>query len=321
MSDEIAQLLSLTQEVSRSVRLEHTLQGIAERCAALLGTSRVSIRLFDPTHTRLVATCRAGSPLHQNATTEYRSGEGLIGWIAQHAKPLRSDDAEADPRFVARPDMVDRMGSFLGAPVVSEGSCIGVISAVSPERAWFTAHHETLLQLVAGISAPHIEVARLSRLAQLDVLTGAFNRRGLELVLPEADAADPVTLVMADLDHFKSVNDRFGHPAGDEVLKRVARLLSDGLRAQDAVIRMGGEEFLVVLPGIDVHQGARIAERTRALVEEAVLNLSAGELKITISVGVAQKKPDESRDAAVARADAALYRAKAAGRNRVMISP
>lgn len=318
MAPGITELVSLTTELSRCVRLDQVLQTIVDRCAPLLGTSRVSIRLFDPTQTRLIATCRAGKPLHQNATNEYRRGEGLIGWIAQQGKPLRSDDAEADPRFVARPDMVDRMGSFVGAPVVSEASCIGVISAVSSEKSFFTAEHEGLLQLIAGICAPHIEVARISRLAQIDTLTGAFNRRGLEVVLPLTGAPELVTLVMADIDHFKAVNDRHGHPAGDEVLKRVARLLSEVLRAEDAVVRVGGEEFLLVLPSIDLHQAVRVADRTRALIEATPLELASGSLKLTISAGVAQKMPAESRDEAIARADAALYRAKTSGRNRVL---
>ena len=130
----------------------------------------------------MLATCRAGLPLHQNATSEYRRGEGLVGWISEHCKPLRSDDAEADPRFVTRPDMVDRMGSFLGAPVVVEGTCIGVISAVNTAKAFFSPHDEELLRLIAGLCSPHIEVARLSRLAHLDPLTGAFNRRGLDMI-------------------------------------------------------------------------------------------------------------------------------------------
>src|SRR5438876_11617883 len=120
--------------MARAATLEEMLQAIVERTADVIGVPRVSIRLFDPTHTRLLATCRAGKPLHQNATGEYRRGEGLIGWIAEQAKPLRTGDAQADPRFVVRPDMVERMGSFLGAPVISETTCIGVISAVSPAQ-------------------------------------------------------------------------------------------------------------------------------------------------------------------------------------------
>src|SRR2546423_5823021 len=120
--------------MTRAATLEEMLQAIVERCADVIGVARVSIRLFDPTHTRLLATARAGKPLHQNATGEYRLGEGLIGWIAERVQPMRTNDAEADPRFVKRPDMVDRMGSFIGAPIVVDKACIGVISAVGAEK-------------------------------------------------------------------------------------------------------------------------------------------------------------------------------------------
>ena len=320
MGVTISELLALARELNQRVRFEELLQAIADRTATLLHTSRVSIRLFDPTQTRLLATCRAGKPLHQNATSEYRLGEGLIGWIAQQVLPLRADDAEADPRFVKRPDMVDRMGSFLGAPVVIDGVCIGVISAVNPQLGFFSADHEEMLQLVAALCAPRVELARISRLAQVDVLTGAFNRRGLELLLPDPPLVPVVTVVMVDIDHFKAVNDDFGHASGDEVLKQVARVLSEVVRAEDSVVRLGGEEFLIVLPGIELGRAARIAERTREMVEATRFNGLPVDRRVTISVGVAQLKLSESRDAAIARADGALYRAKSSGRNQVQLA-
>jgi diguanylate cyclase (GGDEF)-like protein len=319
VADEITELLSLSRALACCTGLEDVLQTIATRTAGILGTPRVSIRLFDPSHTRLLATCRAGAPLHRNGASEYRPGEGLIGWVAQQVKPLRSDDAEADPRFVSRPDMTEAMGSFLGAPVVSEGACIGVISVVAHGKAAFGAHAEDLLQLIASMCAPHVEVVRLSRLAQLDPLTGTFNRHGLDLICPATEVR-PLSLVMVDIDHFKRINDQHGHAAGDEVLKRVARLLSDAMRGEDSVVRMGGEEFLLVLPDLDVHTAARIAERTRGLVEQAVVMIAHAEVRLTVSAGVAQRLGGEARDETVARADEALYRAKSSGRNRVVVA-
>lgn len=318
MADELAALLSLTGALAGCTHLEEVLQLIANRTAELLGAPRVSLRLFDPTHTRLLATCRAGTPLHRNGASEYQRGEGLVGWVAEQVQPLRTDDAEADPRFVTRPDMTEPMGSFLGAPVVIEGACIGVLSAVAAEKAAFSAHSQDLLQLIAGMCAPHVEVARLSRLAQLDALTGSFNRHGLELVCPADEVSRPLTLAMVDIDHFKAINDQHGHAAGDEVLKRVARLLSESVRAEDSVVRMGGEEFLLVLPDLDLHKAVRVTERTRALVEGSVIQTSSAAVRLTVSSGVAQRQPGEARDETVARADEALYRAKSSGRNRVV---
>ncbi|MBI3181660.1 MAG: sensor domain-containing diguanylate cyclase [Myxococcales bacterium] len=320
MAGAIPTLLALTRQLANAKTLQETLQPVVERCVELLETPRVSLRLLDPTRSRLIATCRAGKPLHQNPTSPWRLNEGLIGWIAAQLQPLRANDAEADPRFVARADMVDRMGSFMGAPVVHEGQCIGVISAVHPEKGAFTDEHEQLLMLVAGICAPHLEVARLSRLAQVDALTGAFNRRGLEVAFPEDASQRLLSIAMLDLDHFKRVNDELGHPAGDECLRRVAQLVAGVLRAEDAVVRYGGEEFLLVLPGIDASHAARIAERVRAAAEGTVFRLEGKERKVTLSAGVAQRLPDEKRDQTIARADQALYLAKQEGRNRVAVA-
>ncbi len=311
-------LVRLTRALEKRLPLSQTLQLAVEHCAELMQVSRASLRLFDPTRTRLLATCRSGEPLHARATAPFAVGEGLIGWIAKEVRPLRLDEPRSDPRYQPRPGMHGTMGAFLGVPVVAEGECIGVLAAVSPTPAHFTLEHEQLLQVAAGLCAPHLEVARLERLAQVDALTGALNRRGLE----HAAAADGAvaSVVMVDLDFFKRVNDTLGHAAGDECLRQVATLLSEVVRAQDALVRYGGEEFLLVLPGNDLMQAARVAERARETCEARTFRLAGTDYKLTLSAGVAQQREGEAREAAVARADAALYRAKQEGRNRVVVA-
>lgn len=315
----LASLLALTRALSRRRTLTQTLQTVVDTCVDLLATNRVSLRLLDPTHRRLLATCRAGQALHANATAPFAVGEGLIGWIARESVSLRLDHPEEDPRFALRPDQVEKMGSFLGVPVTVDGECIGVCSTVSPEVGHFTLHHQHLLELVAGICAPHLEVARLERLAQVDTLTGALNRRGLELLT--AQSHGPAAFVAIDLDHFKKLNDVHGHAMGDECLRQVSTLLSSQVRASDAVVRLGGEEFLLVLPAADGPHALQIAERARATVEALVLRLDGREARVTLSAGVAVQAPGEPREDALARADQALYRSKGAGRNRVTLAP
>ncbi len=320
MPDTLATLLELTRKLSQTRGLDATLQAVVECTLGLAAVPRVSIRLLDPTHSRLIATCRAGKPLHVNATTTYQLGQGLLGWIAKHQQPLLANDAMADVRFIKRPDMVETMGSYLGVPIVANGEVTGVLSAVSPERLAFTAEHQQLLELVAGIASPHIEVGRMARLAQVDTLTGALNRRGLdalELDAPLPFETPPFSVVMADVDHFKQVNDTLGHAAGDECLRRVARVLGDTIREVDALVRYGGEEFLLVLLDTELSVAARVAERGREAVEKA--QILSGQ-RLTISAGVAQQRPNELRQHTVARADAALLEAKRAGRNRVVLA-
>lgn len=316
--ESVALIASLARELSKRQPLESLLQLTVDCAAQIVAAPRASVRLFDATRTRLIASCRSGEPLHFVAG-EFRVGEGLVGWIAEHSAALRTGDAVADPRFAKRDDVREPIGSFLGVPLTSGAVCFGVISAVSPLRDAFTDGHEQLLSTLAGLCAPHLEMARLARLAAIDPLTGVYNRRGLDLVLPE-ESSGIVTVAMCDLDRFKAVNDSFGHAAGDEVLRRVARLLANVMRLSDGVVRWGGEEFLLVLPGIELERARRVVERARSWVENERIEVDGTPLPVTISVGVAERRAGEPRQALIARADEALFVAKHSGRNRVELA-
>ncbi len=165
--------------------------------------------------------------------------------------------------------------------------------------------------------ADHAEA--LSRLAHTDALTGVLSRRALEAAYAELRAAPgPLALMLIDLDHFKQVNDRHSHLAGDEVLRRLARLLADELRGDDRVGRLGGEEFVVLLAGAPPLLAQRVAERLRERVQTHGWPALAPGLAVTFSAGLVQLRPGEGFEQAVARADLLLYRAKDQGRNRVI---
>jgi diguanylate cyclase (GGDEF)-like protein/PAS domain S-box-containing protein len=164
---------------------------------------------------------------------------------------------------------------------------------------------------------------RLRRLAARDELTDTLSRgRFFEVVREELSRAArysrPVALAMLDLDHFKSVNDRFGHRAGDDVLRAIAGLMTRGLRTQDQIGRYGGEEFAVMLPETPLDCARDVLERTRQAIADLRLDFGGHKIGITVSVGVVSALKGESIEAALARADKALYRAKGAGRNRVV---
>lgn len=174
-------------------------------------------------------------------------------------------------------------------------------------------------------------------LALRDPLTNLYNRRHLEMVVP-ADLARiqryayPLSAVMVDLDHFKGVNDRYGHPAGDRVLVAVGQALLRSLRATDSCCRVGGEEFCVLLPGTDAEAAVQVVERIRESIRGVRLD-GASDLRLTASLGVsvAEHPPPEHRmseeevrgeiETLVRAADDALLRAKAAGRDRYVIGP
>lgn len=163
---------------------------------------------------------------------------------------------------------------------------------------------------------------KMAELATIDSLTGLVNRRAFferteSARLLATRARSPIALMMIDIDHFKRLNDRFGHATGDEALCVFAATATQALRDLDIMGRLGGEEFALVLPGTDLEGALQAAERLRHAVAEAVLPTSGNKYSMTVSIGVVVIDPNEHINSALARADHALYAAKSAGRDRV----
>lgn len=182
----------------------------------------------------------------------------------------------------------------------------------------------SVVSLFSFVFASRAEMQRLQleAIALRDPLTGAGNRRGMdeELRLAMADSlrsGRPLGLLVLDLDHFKFVNDTYGHLAGDEVLRRMADLVRGNTRMADRFFRMGGEEFSLLLPGVTAGSLREVAEKLRQAVER---DLRCGDRPITVSVGAALFRPGESTAQWLARADAAMYEAKRQGRNRTVVA-
>ncbi|HOZ06536.1 MAG TPA: GGDEF domain-containing protein [Arenimonas sp.] len=168
--------------------------------------------------------------------------------------------------------------------------------------------------------------SELARLANEDGLTGVHNRRSLEqiaqrMLLPERRKNRPFSLILVDADHFKRINDNFGHGAGDLALRELAKILKTATGDMGVVGRFGGEEFLILLPDADIREASLMADRMRQEICSQVLSFSEQKLSWSISAGVAQlDKRDTDFDMLVRRADQALYRAKSEGRNRVALA-
>lgn len=161
----------------------------------------------------------------------------------------------------------------------------------------------------------------ISKLMREDPLTGLANRRALEEYMVRALAfakrwEQPLSIVISDLDHFKTVNDQHGHLTGDQVLVSFAQLLKNCCRIEDIVARFGGEEFIMLLPNTTIEQAAQLAERLRVQTESATMPVPT---TITASFGVAGFLPDDTEDSLIGRVDQALYEAKRDGRNRVQV--
>jgi diguanylate cyclase (GGDEF)-like protein len=263
--------------------------------------------------------------------------------------PLLVQDATQDDRFARDPyvRVLDRC-SLLAVPILSQGDPRAMVLLENRlSRNAFTVDRLDAVLLIAGQLAVSMDNARLyaslerkvaerteelelanRRLQQLsitDPLTGLANRRQLGDRLAAAwqrglHTGDQVTVAMIDVDHFKLYNDRYGHPAGDACLRRVAAAAAAAVRGNDLVARYGGEEFAILLHCDDLEAARRTAERVRAAVETLeVPHEKSSTGRVTVSVGVAAMvpSPDTSPEHLIEAADAQLYRAKRGGRNRV----
>jgi diguanylate cyclase (GGDEF)-like protein len=243
---------------------------------------------------------------------------------ARRAQALVFPDGDA---LDACPKLRDRPGGPVAAvcvPVAITGRTAGVIHTVVPAGQVPSAEVVELLETLADQAGARLGMVRMmaeTRLqASTDGLTGLLNRRSLENEIRTLrDRAVPFALVMADLDHFKQVNDTYGHEAGDRALRIFADVVRAAVRPTDLVCRYGGEEFVLVLPGLALDQGTEIAERIR---EHLVLANRQGDAPpLTCSFGVAHSDDATALDHLVGRADAALLAAKRLGRNRVVADP
>lgn len=239
---------------------------------------------------------------------------------------LEVPDTTLDARFAANPLVTGPpwIRFYAGAPLVMPGGvALGTICVVDQQPRHLTHIERRALKSLARQAVAQLElrqaVTDLEMQGNTDGLTGIGNRRAFDRSLRELwrrHAADqaPLALLMADLDHFKRINDEFGHPAGDAVLVQTARLLRESVRHSDVVARFGGEEFAMLLPGADLQAAMQVAEKVRRAFQEA----SWPHRGVTASIGVAASAPLAEDDPAtlLARADRALYDAKQAGRNR-----
>jgi diguanylate cyclase (GGDEF)-like protein len=266
----------------------------------------------------------------------------ILQQVINSREPLVVPDVTKHPLFGIAPFAPSLLiRGFAAVPLVtSAGHLIGVMGLLDFEPLTLAAEHVDLLMdaghrigdelerqyqsdLAEAEFVEHLRSeenwAALERLALTDPLTGLSNRRAGERALEREvararRAASPFSLALLDLDHFKEINDAHGHAVGDDVLCKVRRILTSTFRASDLAVRWGGDEFLVLLPDVPLEGAVVFAERARMQVESLSL---PGTGQLTISAGIVEVHPSEDPRAAIMRADAKLYEAKAAGRNRV----
>ncbi len=249
--------------------------------------------------------------------------EGLSGWVAREKRTLHVGDLERHPSL---PRGDSGIRSWLGVPIEIYDEVVGVLSVQSRERDAFSDDDRRLLEAIGAQAAVAIKNVQHYELATVDGLTGLYVRRYFDSRLREEmersrrfDAS--FSVILLDIDDFKQLNDTYGHPFGDRVLREIAQVVKRSMRGIDIAARYGGEEFAFVLPRTRMLDAHAVAERIRQDVSDLAVAADDKTLHLTVSLGVASYPESGADDPAtlIRRADTALYRAKTAGKNRVEI--
>lgn len=316
--------------------LDSLLHALIHGLRGSYGLEYVSLVLCDPAHDIRHLLLASGTPAEDYS--DLILAESLTGlapqYIALH-QPWLGAFAGCDHQLIC--PGATGLESIAMIPLTHRNKLIGSINLCSSNPLRFTRDHASDFLAHIGVIASYcvenvVNRARLLRSGFTDVLTGWHNRRYLtvrlveELARARRDNAGIVCL-MLDVDHFKSVNDNWGHAAGDAVLRELALRIESQVRASDVAARYGGEEFVVLLPGTEVASAKLLAERIRTAISDSSIELPSGDtITITASIGIAEVRPladdvdlKTLGDSLIARADVALYAAKSAGRDQVIV--
>ncbi len=325
-------LFDVLRESAASQNLESVLSTLAQRLGPVLRFREVAVLIKRADGDFVLEAAWGFADPAKVLGKSIRPGEGLTGDAAASGKPVLVLDVSASPDYLAFWGEVDRTGSFIAVPIRAGGETIGMLALTRPPTDPLKNAESRYLAAVADQVALAIKnaqlFAKLEELSTRDELTRLPNRRYLNDRL-ERDIVEarrwkhPLSVLVIDIDHFKKLNDREGHAAGDEALVAVARAIEGVLREVDVVTRWGGEEFVVILERTGVDDAQTVAEKVRTVVTEVDVPSAKGQPfgHLSVSVGVAELTGAETAADLVQRADRAVYVSKRAGRNRVSIPP
>ncbi len=324
----------LARRLARTTEPERVYQLIVDACADIVGAEKTSLALPDEEGKALAIVATRGYSPVLVKHLRFRPSVGIIGTVFRSRRAVRV----ADVRRVAaaqRPRLRYRTRSFIAIPFVAGDRALGVLCASDRQDGReFSRHDLAALRAVSGIVCLALDrvhtaavAASRERDAAIDSVTGLFTRRYFFARLEEEVARArrdnmPLTMVMVDIDDFKSLNDHLGHQAGDALLRAVSDLVRRAVRVFDVCARYGGDELAVLMPGLSAERSEQVAERIREELERRRLPGVpwAEDLTLTASFGVATAAVRTGEEL-IALADRALYASKQAGKNRVGRAP
>jgi len=328
---ELYALYNVSRTLSMSLQLGELFELTMNAIGEALNLDQFCLMLIDEDTDELVIQASHGMPGQVGKTGVVCARKGMSSKVARGGKPVMIADVAGEGEFFYFEGSHIGKGSYLGVPLKrKDGSVLGVLNAHKPEGESFGDAELRLFEAVAS----HVSVAidnaltfkQTRELSHRDDLTDLYNRRYFferfdREVYRDDRYYHDISLLMLDIDNFKRLNDSHGHLQGDEVLKKLAKIIEDKVRKADVVARYGGEEFLVLLPETDREGAICVAEKLRARIEKNEFGNGGPDdpsIHITVTVGVAAY-PEDALEAGslLDRVDKALYYGKALGRNQV----
>jgi diguanylate cyclase (GGDEF)-like protein len=342
--DEIADLrrqvarLSLFHEVGKALfstlDLQKILQTIMEKISDLLQPDTWSLLMLDDDTQELYFEIAIGGGAEKLRDVRLKMGEGIAGWVALHGEPVLVEDTRNDPRFTPRVDEITHMEtrSIVCVPIKAHGHVLGVIELVNTlGKPSFGGDDIPILKSLADYAAIALEnaryVQRIHELTITDDCTALYNARHLNFVLDTEIYRSnrygyDFSVIFIDLDHFKQVNDLYGHLVGSKLLWMIGDSIKGHLRMIDYAFRYGGDEFVVLLPQTSKENSLMVVRRLRELLNEHVFFTEEKlDIKVTASFGVASFPEDgRTRKELLRKADEAMYLVKNSTRNNIALA-
>lgn len=328
-------ILDAYNEIAQIFNLEELADFVTSKTLQILNAEKASLMIVDEATGELILKGSQGIE-KQKTPVKIKIGKLIAGWVAQEGEALLVENVDEDPRVKSRPaNKRYKSKSFISLPLKGDKKVLGVINVTDKlvDSDIFTEDDLRYLSLLAYHTVSQIENIRLweklSSLAVTDPLTGLFNHRyfqdqlNLEIMRSQR-YGHSLSLIMLDIDFFKTSNDEHGHLTGDTVLRQVAWVLRENFRHVDILCRYGGDEFMAILPDTESEGAVFVAEKIRRTIENKEIftdeKNKGNILKVTVSGGVATYHENLSKADFISRVDKALYKAKNEGRNRICVA-
>jgi diguanylate cyclase (GGDEF)-like protein len=322
----------VAKALTSTLDLDTILQTIMEKMAAYFEPATWAFFMIDEDSGEPYHAASVGKGAEGLSSLRLRDGSGLTEWVIQRGEPLVIENVNADPAIDpdSRADWFEGSCAVVCVPVMTGGKVLGVIELVNIDMSVYTSS-QMLLQTLADYAAIAIEnaraVRRIQELSITDDCTGLYNARHLFTMIGEelhrsARFGYEFTLVFLDLDHFKRVNDQYGHIVGSKLLAEVGACLRESLRLVDAAFRYGGDEFAILLPQTSRDAGLRVTRRIAKLLRERQwLGGEHSRVKLRASIGLSSYPADgTTSQELVQHADDMMYTVKQAGRDNIAVS-